>query len=145
MAPVTLISIIDSLPSVMGQTLGAIYVGATIAAVFYGITILQTVIYYKEYPNDSWLFRYGVALLWILDTLHVAISTHALYFYLVESFGNYLRVLKIIWSFRVRLFPHFLSIVDEPPEFILTPVAARSQYANRRWRPSVCLLRMTLE
>ncbi|PBK91923.1 hypothetical protein ARMGADRAFT_866699, partial [Armillaria gallica] len=63
----------------------------------YGITILQTAIYYKEYPNDSWLFRYGVSKELILDTLHVAISTHALYFYLVESFGNYLQVLEIIW------------------------------------------------
>ncbi len=101
---------------------------------FYGITILQTVIYYKQYPNDPWLFRYSVreiirfdgifltnkqvAILWcayrklykitswiltstiisrILDTLHVAISTHALYFYMIESFGNYLPLFGIIW------------------------------------------------
>ncbi|KAK0203242.1 hypothetical protein DFS33DRAFT_971834 [Desarmillaria ectypa] len=87
----------------IGATLGAIYVGATVAAVFYGITILQTAIYYKHNPNDPWLFRYTVALLLILDTLHVALSTHALYFYLIESFGNYLALLKIIWSFPLQL------------------------------------------
>ncbi len=27
---------------------------------FYGITILQTVVYYKQNPNDPWLFQYGV-------------------------------------------------------------------------------------
>ncbi|SJL17488.1 uncharacterized protein ARMOST_21040 [Armillaria ostoyae] len=84
-------------------TIGAVYIGATIAAVFYGITVLQTVIYYKQNPNDPWLFRYAVALLWILDTLHVALSTHALYFYLIKSFGQYLSLFTIIWSFPLQL------------------------------------------
>ncbi|KAK0431978.1 hypothetical protein EV421DRAFT_1851419 [Armillaria borealis] len=87
----------------IGPTLGAIYLGATIAAVFYGITILQTAVYYKVNPNDPRIFRYTVAFLWILDTLHVALSTHALYFYLIESFGNYLDLLKVIWSFPLQL------------------------------------------
>ncbi|KAK0457286.1 uncharacterized protein EV420DRAFT_1644036 [Desarmillaria tabescens] len=86
----------------IGGTLGAMYIGATIAAVFYGITILQTAIYYKLNPNDPWIFRYMVALLWVLDTLHVALSAHALYFYLIESFGNYHTLFKIIWSFRLQ-------------------------------------------
>ncbi|KAK0497513.1 hypothetical protein EDD18DRAFT_157015 [Armillaria luteobubalina] len=46
------------IPSRLGTTLGAIFIGATIAAVFYGITTLQTVVYYKQKPNDPWLFRY---------------------------------------------------------------------------------------
>lgn len=81
----------------MGETLGAIYIGATISAIFYGITILQTAVYFKLNPNDPWLFRYTVALLWILDTLHVALTTHALYFYLIKSFGNYFALLTVIW------------------------------------------------
>ncbi|KAK0207372.1 hypothetical protein IW262DRAFT_663352 [Armillaria fumosa] len=123
MAPVTPRLLIDSLPSVLGRTLGPIYVGATIAAVFYGITILQTVIYYKGYPNDSWHFRYGVAFLWVLDTLHVALSTHALYFYLVQSFGNYLHMLKIIWSFRLQLIVNILIIIG-----------VQGLYAVRVWK-----------
>ncbi|KAK0471879.1 hypothetical protein IW261DRAFT_1571572 [Armillaria novae-zelandiae] len=71
-----------------GETFGVLYVGATIAAMLFGITNLQTVIYYKRYPNDWWLSRYSVALLWVLDTLHVVFSTHALYFYLIDMFGD---------------------------------------------------------
>ncbi|KAK0457267.1 uncharacterized protein EV420DRAFT_1765009 [Desarmillaria tabescens] len=93
------------------MTLGAIYIGATIGAVFYGITILQTAIYYKQYPDDSPLFRCAVGFLWILDTLHVAISTHALYHYLVESFGNIPALSKIIWSFRLQLLINMLIVV----------------------------------
>ncbi|KAK0488429.1 hypothetical protein IW261DRAFT_1413969 [Armillaria novae-zelandiae] len=94
----------------MGATFGAIYTGATIAAIFYGITVLQTVIYYKQNSNDPWIFRYAVALLWILDTLHVALSTHALYFYLVESFGSYLSLFTIIWSFPLQLVINMLIV-----------------------------------
>ncbi|PBK91967.1 hypothetical protein ARMGADRAFT_1166122 [Armillaria gallica] len=109
----------------LGTTLGAVYIGATIAAVhaFYGITILQTVIYYKQYPNDLWLFRYSVAILWILDTLHVAISTHALYFYMIESFGNYLPLFGIIWSFPLQLLVNMLIVVG-----------VQALYAVRIWK-----------
>lgn len=94
----------------IGATFGAVYIGATIAAVFYGITVLQTVIYYKKNPNDPWIFRYAVSLLWILDTLHVALSTHALYFYLIESFGRYLSFFTIIWSLPLQLVINMLII-----------------------------------
>ncbi len=132
----------------------------------YGITILQTVVYYKLNPNDPWIFRYSVRnpkpshlisvhpsythtgrliivcchqagdiynlssramICRIFDTLHVALSTHGLYFYLIESFGNYLALLdKVIWygyyiygvpsvydficrSFPVTVFPRLAS------------------------------------
>ncbi|KAG7443423.1 uncharacterized protein BT62DRAFT_331033 [Guyanagaster necrorhizus] len=104
---------IADIPSELAKTLGALFIGATIASVCYGLTILQTVIYYKLNPDDPWIFRYGIALLWILDTLHVALSTHALYFYLIQSFGNYIALLsKIIWSFPVTVFPHTSLICD---------------------------------
>ncbi|KAK0481170.1 hypothetical protein EDD18DRAFT_1113021 [Armillaria luteobubalina] len=127
MAPVTQRSLVDSLPSVLGRTLGAIYVGATIAAVLYGMTIHQTVTYYKGYPNDSWHFRYGVAFLWVLDTLHVALSTHALYYYLIESFGNYLQVLK---TNLLNLFRPQLQIIAN----ILIVVGVQGLYAVRVWK-----------
>ncbi|KAK0184990.1 hypothetical protein F5146DRAFT_1144644 [Armillaria mellea] len=111
MPSLTLILIGDIPASLnIGATLGAVYIGATIAAVFYGITVLQTVIYYKQNSNDPCLFRYAVALLWMLDTLHVALTTHALYFYLIESFGRYLSLFTIIWSFPLQLVINMLIV-----------------------------------
>ncbi|KAK0488414.1 hypothetical protein IW261DRAFT_1602347 [Armillaria novae-zelandiae] len=107
----------------LGLRLGAIYVGATIAAVFYGITILQTVIYYKLYPDDPWIFRYAVAVLWILDTLHVILTTHALYFYMIESFGDFLALFSIIWSFPLQLLVGMLIVVG-----------VQALYAVRIWK-----------
>ncbi|KAK0203243.1 hypothetical protein DFS33DRAFT_1489243 [Desarmillaria ectypa] len=107
----------------MGPTLGAIYIGATISAVFYGITILQTATYYKLNHNDPWLFRYMVAVLWIFDTLHVALTTHALYFYLIKSFGNYFALLSVIWSFPLQL------VFD-----MLINISVQALYAVRIWK-----------
>ncbi|KAK0243660.1 hypothetical protein EDD85DRAFT_944989 [Armillaria nabsnona] len=96
----------SSLPSTatpsLGNTLGALYIGSTIAAILFGITNLQTVIYYKKYPDDWWIYRYSVALLWVLDALHVALSTHALYVYLIDMFGDLAGVLvHSVRSFKV--------------------------------------------
>ncbi|KAK0221339.1 hypothetical protein IW262DRAFT_1493179 [Armillaria fumosa] len=86
------------------DTIGALYIGSTIAAILFGVTNLQTVIYYKKYPDDWCVFRYSVALLWVLDALHVSLSTHALYVYLIDMFGDLAGVLvHSVWSFKVQL------------------------------------------
>ncbi|KAK0445952.1 hypothetical protein EV421DRAFT_1902302 [Armillaria borealis] len=109
-----------AVPSI-GETFGALYVGAIIAAV---ITNLQTVIYYKRYPNDWCLYRYSVALLWVLDTLHVVLSTHALYFYLIEMFGDLSGALvHSIWSFKAQLVINVVIVVYVP-----------GLYAIRLWK-----------
>ncbi|KAK0468765.1 hypothetical protein IW261DRAFT_1573510 [Armillaria novae-zelandiae] len=84
----------------LGATLGAVYLGATVAAIIFGITNLQTVIYYKKYPDDWWVYRYSVTSLWILDALHVVLSTHALYYYLINHFGNFVAIDDVVWSFK---------------------------------------------
>ncbi|PBK63014.1 hypothetical protein ARMSODRAFT_1007931 [Armillaria solidipes] len=100
---------------ILGETLGALYVGATIAAVLFGITNLQAVIYYNKYPSD-----------WILDTLHVALTTHAMYFYLVEMFGDLAGALvHSVWSFKVQLGINTLIVVY-----------VQGLYAIRIWKRS---------
>lgn len=94
------------------ETLGALYVGATIAAILFGITNLQTVIYYKKYPTDWWVYRYSVALLWVLDALHVALSTHSLCYYLIDMFGELLGgLVHIVWSFKLQLDVNMFIVV----------------------------------
>ncbi|KAK0185037.1 hypothetical protein F5146DRAFT_1144750 [Armillaria mellea] len=51
-----------------------------------------------------------VALLWILDTLQVALIVHALYFYLIKSFGDSAALLRIIWNVPLQLLTTMLII-----------------------------------
>ncbi|KAK0457540.1 uncharacterized protein EV420DRAFT_1548946 [Desarmillaria tabescens] len=86
------------------NTFGALFIGATIASMLFGITNLQTLIYYKRYPNDWSLYRYSVAILWLLDALHVIFSTHALYYYLIDMYGNLPGALgNNFWSMKLQL------------------------------------------
>ncbi|KAK0505421.1 hypothetical protein EDD18DRAFT_337389 [Armillaria luteobubalina] len=91
------------LPS-LGSTLGVMFLGETIALILYGMSNLQTAIYFKEYPKDWWFYRLSIAVLWVLDTLHIMFTTHSLYFYAIDSFGDYLELLKLVWSFKLALF-----------------------------------------
>ncbi|KAI6102934.1 hypothetical protein F5141DRAFT_1133830 [Pisolithus sp. B1] len=50
----------------------------------YGLTTLQTYVYYMHYSEDSSFTKFIVALTWILDTLHVSFMCHMLYYYLVK-------------------------------------------------------------
>ncbi|KAK0200656.1 hypothetical protein DFS33DRAFT_1277034 [Desarmillaria ectypa] len=116
------------LPS-LGKTLGAVYIGATLSSILLGVTALQAVIYYKKFPNDTWYYRYSVAALWILDVLHVALNTHAIYFYLIDSFGNYLSLDRVVWSFKAL---SFLQILIN----VIIVVGVQALYAVRLWKSS---------
>ncbi|KAK0433897.1 hypothetical protein EV421DRAFT_1370481 [Armillaria borealis] len=111
------------LPS-LGKTLGAVYIGAMLSSILLGITALQAVIYYKKFPHDPWYYRYSVrAFSRVLDMLHVALNTHAIYFYLVDSFGNYLALDHVIWSFKLQVLINVIIVVG-----------VQALYAVRLWK-----------
>ncbi|PBK85908.1 hypothetical protein ARMGADRAFT_1035907 [Armillaria gallica] len=100
------------------MTLGPLYIGSTIAVILFQITNLQVVIYYKKYPDDWWICsdslnscnQFGI--LWALDSLHVAFSTHAIYHYLVDLFGDYHGTYCIVWFVKIigkLCKPHWFS------------------------------------
>ncbi|KAK0442498.1 uncharacterized protein EV420DRAFT_1768817 [Desarmillaria tabescens] len=95
----------------LGMTLGSVYIGATIAAILFGITNLQAVIYYNKYPDDWWIYRYSVAILWTFDALHVALGTHALYHYFIDLFGEYTVLYNIVWSFKLQILFNMVIIL----------------------------------
>ncbi|KAK0445589.1 uncharacterized protein EV420DRAFT_1767964 [Desarmillaria tabescens] len=91
----------------LGATFGVILIGAILSAVLFGILNLQSIWYFKQYPNDWWLYRLVVAVICVLDTLDAAVSTHALYFLLIETriVGKFLALdqLNIIWSCKLHV------------------------------------------
>ncbi|KAK0457556.1 uncharacterized protein EV420DRAFT_502522 [Desarmillaria tabescens] len=106
------------------NTFGALFIGTTVASMLFGITNVQTLIYYKRYPNDWSLYRYSVAVLWVLDALHVILSTCALYYYLIDMHGTLLgAVWDNTWSMKLQLAIN-VSIV----------VYVQGLYAIRLWK-----------
>ncbi|OBZ73066.1 hypothetical protein A0H81_07242 [Grifola frondosa] len=84
-------------------TLGAAFLGHFTTAVLYGITSLQTFIYFRQHYNDPLSLRSLIIVLWICDSIHTALVTHVMYFYLVTNFTNVAAVAKPIWSITAMI------------------------------------------
>ncbi|KAF7357268.1 hypothetical protein MSAN_01322200 [Mycena sanguinolenta] len=69
-------------------TFGALLLGVLIASTAYGLTIVQTYIYFDRFPNDDKINKITVWLLFVLETFHTVISWHMIYHYLILNFGN---------------------------------------------------------
>lgn len=87
----------------INDTFGAGFIGGMVTAILYGITTLQTYLYYVYYPSDTSSLKLLVALIWVMDTLHVSLMCHALYYYLVTSFGDPANLGTGVWSLFTSL------------------------------------------
>ncbi|GJE98226.1 hypothetical protein PsYK624_144510 [Phanerochaete sordida] len=78
----------------LDNTLGAAYIGNILAAVFFGFTNVQMYIFFTHF-NDGVVLRSLVSFLWVLDSLHLALICHTIYFYAVTNFANPLAMLDV--------------------------------------------------
>ncbi|KAI6109381.1 hypothetical protein EDD16DRAFT_1614639 [Pisolithus croceorrhizus] len=76
----------------------------------YGITTLQTYLYYMHYSEDSSLMKLLVAAIWILDSLHVSFMCYMLYYYLIINYGVPAALEYIVWSYQVTVLMNLLVI-----------------------------------
>ncbi|EJD04445.1 uncharacterized protein FOMMEDRAFT_107176 [Fomitiporia mediterranea MF3/22] len=87
----------------IGGTFGIAYVGAMIAMALYGITTLQSYLYYMYYPKDRATLKLLVATIWALETLQVALVCHSMYHYLISQYANPLALGIGTWSLYVSI------------------------------------------
>ncbi|KAJ6557393.1 hypothetical protein DFH09DRAFT_1164045 [Mycena vulgaris] len=84
------------------NTFGSAFVGLVVSAILYGVTILQTYLYYRNYPEDPKVLKWMVAILWLLDTAHLALCAIAVYWVLVLNFNNPAILSTASWSMNVQ-------------------------------------------
>ncbi|KIJ64709.1 hypothetical protein HYDPIDRAFT_28075 [Hydnomerulius pinastri MD-312] len=75
-----------------GVDLG-LYTGSTLAGIFgclvlYGVSIMQTFIYYVGYPKDSIAQKLLVAIVFVLDTAHTLLACSGIWNYLIQDYGD---------------------------------------------------------
>ncbi|KAI9063667.1 hypothetical protein FKP32DRAFT_693080 [Trametes sanguinea] len=87
----------------INNTLGAAFLGNIAAACFYGITLLQTYIYYGRNGSDRLYLKCLVFVLWALDSVHLALITHSVYLYAVTDFANFLALEVPVWSILAQV------------------------------------------
>ncbi|KAF5323919.1 hypothetical protein D9611_008418 [Ephemerocybe angulata] len=88
------------LPTV-DNTWGAAFIGLLLAAVLYGITCLQTYIYFTTYPEDGWEYKTMAGTAFVLDTTSLALISSAIYGYLITDMYAPLNLLFVNRAFDV--------------------------------------------
>ncbi|KAH9053231.1 hypothetical protein EDB87DRAFT_276449 [Lactarius vividus] len=72
------------------NTLGALFVGAVLSSIIYGVTWLQVYSYYNSHcSKDRWPLKLFVAFLMLVDTVNLVFNTHMTYHIGVTNFGDY--------------------------------------------------------
>jgi len=107
----------------LGDTLGAAFLGMVVSTLLFGVSNLQVYIYYMQYPRDWIVYTVSVAVLWMLDAFNLALTIHAMYYYLVIHFHNPDALFHIVWSFKLQ------TIMNVP-----IIVMVQGLYALRLWK-----------
>ncbi|EIW64264.1 uncharacterized protein TRAVEDRAFT_41684 [Trametes versicolor FP-101664 SS1] len=107
-------------------SLGPLFVGLVLASCLYGVTTFQTYIYFAHSSIDKMAMKILIFLLWILNTLRLAMVSYAAYTYMVTDFTNIFAILKPTWA----IFPSTVVTVG------LNNAVVRGVFCYRVWRLS---------
>ncbi|KAJ8520794.1 hypothetical protein ONZ45_g2450 [Pleurotus djamor] len=124
------------------NTMGAALVGSICAAVLYGASSIQTWYYFQKYSKDMLHIKYLVAGVWVFDTIHQALITHTVYYYLVTHYAIPAELGKIVWQAQICSYddvqpnPPFRSILAEVLFNSLICLLVQSFLTMRVWRMS---------
>ncbi|KAJ8090192.1 hypothetical protein PM082_018782 [Marasmius tenuissimus] len=112
-SPLNFTSLLESQGQVPGMppkkilelTFGAALVGVLIASIFYGVSVIQTYIYFVVKPSetprerhDGWCMKSLVGSVFVFDTIHQIFICHTIYTYLVLDAGDPLALNTVVWS-----------------------------------------------
>ncbi|KAF9497558.1 hypothetical protein BDN71DRAFT_1504822 [Pleurotus eryngii] len=119
--------------------MGAALIGCILAAALYGVSTVQTFFYFTHYSRDPWYTQQIVLAVWVFDTLHQALITHAVYHYVISNYFNpmaleYPGMLPVGFSFidtRIDVFSQLEVLVNG---FI--GLIVQSYLMHRIWRLS---------
>ncbi|KAL5505082.1 hypothetical protein ACEPAH_7745 [Sanghuangporus vaninii] len=81
----------------LDDSLGAAFIGLILAAVLFGVTNVQYLIF-SQTSRDPRFMKWTIAFLWCLDVLHLILISHPMYYYLVTNFTNLEIISAPTWS-----------------------------------------------
>ncbi|KAI9440978.1 hypothetical protein H4582DRAFT_1512047 [Lactarius indigo] len=87
----------------MHNTLGALFIGAILSSILYGVTWLQVYSYYSGHcSRDRWPLKCFVAVLMLVDSANLLFIVYTIYQFGVTNFGDLSNAFKsLAWSLPV--------------------------------------------
>ncbi|EJF58678.1 hypothetical protein DICSQDRAFT_172689 [Dichomitus squalens LYAD-421 SS1] len=96
----TVLTLLPSLPS-LDNTFGAVLIGTFLGLILYGLTVHQTLTYFRVYTADAFLMKFMIFCLALLDTGNAVVTMHVCYHYLVTNYFDPFSLLDGVWSIRM--------------------------------------------
>ncbi|KAI9001154.1 hypothetical protein BD414DRAFT_473793 [Trametes punicea] len=90
--------------TVLDATVGPLLIGVILAAVMYGVSCSQMFYYYTRYPRDPWYIKLLVTAVWTTDSIHQALISHSVYWYLITEYGNPVALTLLTKSLVIEVF-----------------------------------------
>ncbi|KAI0666139.1 hypothetical protein C8Q78DRAFT_475548 [Trametes maxima] len=84
--------------TVADDLVGALLIEVCLACILYGITTLQTFMYYQSAFSDSRFLKGMVGAVWGLESLHTALCMEMVYQYTIMHFGDFDFLGRIYWG-----------------------------------------------
>ncbi|KAH9083779.1 hypothetical protein EDB83DRAFT_2563621 [Lactarius deliciosus] len=86
------------------NTFGAAFVGLLVSTTLFGLTIVQTWMYFWHYwKKDPKALKFFVAFITVMDTLHTILCAYVVYWYLVLNFGNFESLGSSMWAMNIQV------------------------------------------
>ncbi|KDR70475.1 hypothetical protein GALMADRAFT_144760 [Galerina marginata CBS 339.88] len=82
--------------SSLTNTFGAYTIATFASAILFGVSCFQAWHYFNTY-SDAPILKYTVGALVALEMLHLAVSIHALYYFLITNYLNPFALLQNVW------------------------------------------------
>jgi len=87
----------------LNPTLGALEIGYTISTALFGVTTVQTYLYYDQFPDDPRETKTLVAVVWLLELAHEMSLSQGLYQQIIADYGQPEKLLKLPLGFVICL------------------------------------------
>ncbi|TBU21807.1 hypothetical protein BD311DRAFT_677508 [Dichomitus squalens] len=76
------------IPPSLDTTFGAVLIGTFLGLIMYGLTVKQTLRYFRVYTADAFVLKFMIFCLALLDTGNTVVTMHVCYHYLITNYYN---------------------------------------------------------
>ncbi|KZT39541.1 hypothetical protein SISSUDRAFT_1045414 [Sistotremastrum suecicum HHB10207 ss-3] len=128
------------IPAALVPSFGYVLIGVLVTSLLHGFTTFQTIAYFRMFPKDSWVLKWMVLVVMMVEFLHLALCWHFEFFYFRAAItSNQEQLLSALWSILVTI-PLTMLVVSISHIFSLTKLW---KISNRNW--ILCAIIATLE
>ncbi|KAI0946396.1 hypothetical protein AcW1_009869 [Taiwanofungus camphoratus] len=96
----------------LDSTYGAVLIGVFVSAILFGVTNLQVFVYFKQCSHDILWNKFAVCWLWCLDSVHLTLCFHMVYWYLITNYADPDALFHVIWSFKAQIILDAIVVVS---------------------------------